>query len=111
MTHAERIREAERKVRDEARKAWIGSRPIAWTLEQHLAYPDVNASMRDCRAMFVAVGELERLESQTCPKCGGTGGWWQKFNGTMGEDKILEISNSEYATCHAGCDNGRKREE
>ncbi len=86
MTHAERVREAERAVLDEAIK--------------YAGYEEYNSAPL-CRA----TDALLALRAATCPTCGGTG----VRNGHPGWCDREHMFPASPSPCPAGCDNGRTR--
>lgn len=89
MTHADRIREAERAVIEAVIIASKVSRdPDVGVADAHIAY---NREER-------AVDALLALRAATCPKCGGMGA-------VFGDDPRMSFA----PPCPAGCDSGRRR--
>lgn len=88
MTHAEKVREAERKVIEKA---------IAWDKA-----PGGRVALYATSDLHSALDHLETLSAATCPTCGGTG----DREATYDSDDGRFIPRW---SCPAGCDNGRTR--
>jgi hypothetical protein len=96
MTHAEKVREAERAViaaaiaqaHKEHSVTYILQKPLGSDTDYVVFTVQTNDRLR----------ELESLRAATCPTCYGTG--------TV-ETAVWPVGG--LAACPAGCDNGRKR--
>ena len=101
MTHAEAIRDAERRVVEAAIVRTVAS--VSYAQEPNMTH----ASAVDAteRAENAEVGKLIALRAQTCPECNGAGYTTHGIAGYDANGTPLLV----HSECPAKCDNGRRR--
>lgn len=104
MTHADRVKEAERAVIEAALAQEYKARSVIGVLREPLGkntdYVVFTAQTNE------AVGALLALSAATCPECGGEGVQRGAY-----QDGLTMRWIPDSVPCPAKCDNGRRRDK